>query len=105
MYTYERSESSNISLEVFQNINPYISGVYGRIWTILGLLEPEEVGEGGGRVPEGRGGIFDPPTLYLGHLWTDFDNFFTFRLRGVYGWVRGAKNAPPKKLFQNFFLA
>ena len=65
MYTYERSESSNISLEVFQNINPYISGVYGRIWTILGLLEPGEVGEGGGRVPEGRGGAYltPPPSI------------------------------------------
>ena len=104
MYTYERSESSNISLEVFQNINPYISGVYGRIWTILGLLEPGEVGEGGGRVPEGRGGIFDPPTLYLGHLWTDFDNFFTFRLRGVYGWVGGGQKIPPPKFFSNFFF-
>ena len=58
---------------------------------------------GGGYLRVG-GAYLTPPTLYLGHLWTDFDNFFTFRLRGVYGWVRGGKKCPPQKIFSKFFF-
>ena len=46
-------------------LDSYNFAISGQIWTILGPLELGVVGEGGGRVPVGRGGTFDPPPSIL----------------------------------------